>query len=829
MSRLPDALTTGRHDPAIVAGIGLLLLGALVPFLGVWEPWEAENVAVVDAMRDTGMWLRVQTPANGESFRAIADLPYGWWPLAGSISIFGATEFGLRLPGLLAAVAVLALLFVTVRRFFGRRAAWLATVSLTCMPLFTYHARFMLGSGLDMSLTAIAVLCFVRAAAEDGPTRWSWAGWIATGLAGAVAGAIGLIAPLGALAAMVAKRGWGSDEQGSDEQGGDAGAGVDRSALIKQVLPIPAVLVGVALVGGAWAAALWAMPEGQSLAALFMWSDVLDGVLKGKDRPSFDLFVHQIGFGLFPIGALLPFAFAEALWMPPRDDEPRVAGAIFVGLAMYFAAGFLVPALSATYSHFAIFLAAPAVAAMAGIYLDRVLRSPPQPLLVLGTILVLALLDSNLKHETQLLADTLVSERVDAFPETLTGWPFNRLFSMAFLGVLLIYQGGIHRFAGRFVRWIAYPQRPRPRFDWALGLIAFAVPYALWFKQSHLEKAISYAFWGSLKPSVRRAIIGLVAWALTYAILWFTYAWRAKQVAGRGEGAVSRLVDRAARLAEAPRIDTCALFGVLGLWALFLNLPIAQALTTQFSQRGIIERYEALADQGEPLYRYRLVNKNSSFYARELEELSRKDFTARADGERFFAIIPRDQLAAINTEFRRTANRTLPVLDDRGARFLLVSNQLAEGEEDKNPINSALITELPKDAKTVDINFEDKIQLVGWKLDPAQPAPGAPLTIHLYWKSLVDNPGTWKVFVHIDAAGQRIHGDHEPVAGLFPSRNWRKDDLVDDAHRITVKRTISGGRFTFYAGLYRGSTRMKITSGPKDRENRARLGTVTVK
>lgn len=820
MSR-PSAPNSGRFDPAIVAGLGLLLLGALIPFLGVWEPWEAENVAVVDAMRDSGLWLRVQTPTTGEALRAIPDLPYGWWPLAGSISLFGATEFGLRLPGLLAAVGVMVLLFVTLRRFFGRQTAWLATCALACMPLFTYHARFMLGSGLDMSLTAIAALCFLRVAADDDAGRgWAWGAWLATGLAGAVAGAVGLIAPIGAAAAVIASRAFGEDEP----------TGPRLGALIRQAAPIPAAALGLALVGGAWGAALWALPEGQSIAALFMWSDTLDGLLKGTDRPSFDAFVHQLGFGLFPLGALVPFAFAEALWLPPREDEPRVAGALFVGIAVWFAAGFLVPAISATYSHFAIFLGAPAVAAICGVYLDRVLRSPPQPLLVLGTILVLALLDSNLKHETQLLADTLVGERVDAFPKTLDGWPISRLFSFAFLGVLLIYQGGIHHFVARFVRWVAYPRARRPRFDWVLLAISFAVPYALWFKEAHLQKAISYAFWGSLKPSVRRAVIGLAAWAVTYAILWLLYAWRARAVAGRSEGRLSRFFEQAAERADRPGVDRAALFAVLGVWALFLNLPVARALTTNFSQRGIIERYESIAAPGEPLYRYRLANKNSSFYARELDELSRKDFADRADAaERFFAIIPRDQLAAINTEFRRAADRTLPVLDDRGARFLLVSNRMGEGEEDHNPINTALVDALPPGATAVDINFDDKIQLAGWRLDPAEPSPGSPLTIHLYWRALVDNPGTWKVFVHIDAAGQRIHGDHEPVEGLFPSRDWRKGDLIDDAHRVTVKRTISAGKFTFYAGLYRGSTRMEVKSGPKDRENRARLGTITVK
>lgn len=812
--------STDRRDPAIVAAIGLLLLGALVPALGVWEPWEAENVAVVDAMRDTGLWLRVQTPTTGDALRAVPDLPYGWWPLAGSISLFGATAFGLRLPALLAAIGVLVLLFVTVRRFFGRQAAWLSTIALLCMPLFTYHARFVLGSGLEMSLTALAALAALRVAADDdaGP-GWAWGAWLATAAAAAVAGFVGLAAPLAVLVGIGAKRRFGSDEPD-----------FDAAAFRRRALPIPAVAAGLAATAAAWGAALWALPEGQSQAALIMWSDVLDGALKGSDRPSFDLFVHQLGFGLFPLGALVPFAFAEALWLPPRDDEPRIAGAVFVGLALWFAAGFLVPALSATYSHFAVFLAAPAVAAIVGVYLGRVLRSPPQPLMVLGTILVLALLDSNLKHETQLLADTLVGERVDAFPKSLEWWRISRLLSMAFLGVLMVYQGGVHRFAARFVRWIAYPPAPRPRLDWAIGLISFAVPFALLFKKAHLDAAISYPFWGTLKHDVRRVIIAAAAWALTYGILWGLYYWRARAVGGRSEGRLSAGVDKLAALAERPRVDRYALFAVLGAWALFLNLPIARALTLQFSQRGILEAYEAHADAGEPLYRYRLPNKNSSFYARDLAELSRAEFTEKADAaERFFAIIPRDQLAAINTEFRKITERTLPVLDDRGARFLLVSNRLDEGDTDRNPINSALIDALPEGANPVSIVFDDKIELAGWKLEPAEPSPGSPLTMHLYWRALVDNPGNWKVFVHIDAAGQRIHGDHEPVEGLFPTRDWQKGDLIDDTHKLVVKRTISPARFTFYAGLYRGGTRMTVTKGPKDNENRARLGTVEVK
>lgn len=815
-----------RYEPWIVAAIGLVLIGALVPALGVWEPWEADQIAVVDAMRESGQWLRVQVPEAGGELRVLPELPYGWWPLAGSTAIFGVGELGLRLPGLLGALATLVLLFVVARRFFGRPAAWFATLALLCMPLFTYHARFLLGSGLSMALIAIAALAFLRVSADDEASSWwTWTGWLATAAAALVAGLPGLLAPLATLvvAGWTRYAGRDGDGDGSDDH---------ARALIARLAPVVPVVLCVGLVGFGWWRAASVLPDDRSIAALLMWTDTFEATLKGSERPSFDLFVHQIGFGLFPLGALIPFAFAEALWLPPRDDEPRAASWLFTGATAWFAAAFLVPAISASFSHFALFLGAPAVALVIGVYLARVLRSPPQPLFALGTVLVLALLDSNLKHETQLLADTLVGETVDAFPASLDGWFVARLLSMAFLGVLLIYQGGIHRFAVRFVQWFAYPRATRPLVDWAVGLVALIVPIALLFKKSHLEWAIKGDYWFNLKPDARRVVIAAAAFLVTYVIIWLIYNWRARAVAGRTEGKLSGFVARVAHEIDHAGVDRYAILAVLGLWAVFLNVPVASALTTNFSQRDILDRYRELADGDEPLYRYRLATRNSSFYARDLPDIDRKDFTGQANADaRFFAIIPRDQLATINTEFRRAAGRTLPVLDDRGSRFLLVSNQVdaEDGESDKNPINTALIDELPPGANKVSIKFEDKIELVGWMVDPREPSPGSPMTMTLFWKALDDNLANWRVFVHIDAAGQRIHGDHDPVEGLFPTRNWRKGDLVRDDHKVVVKRTISPARFTFYAGLYRGSTRMKITDGPKDNENRARLGTLRVR
>ena len=129
----------------------------------------------------------------------------------------------------------------------------------------------------------------------------------------------------------------------------------------------------------------------------------------------------------------------------------------------------------------------------------------------------------------------------------------------------------------------------------------------------------------------------------------------------------------------------------------------------------------------------------------------------------------------------------------------------------------------------MDINFEDKVKIIGWKTEPKVARRGSPLKMIVYWKVLKSRVGSWKVFVHIDAPGQRLHGDHKPVAGLLPTENWRAGDIIADEHTIKVDRTKSPANFTFYTGLFRGSKRLKVTEGPEDGKDRAKLGRIKLK
>lgn len=814
----------GRDSKLLVAVV--LLMWLTTPWLGVWEPWEADQATVVDLVKADQTWLQVRLPVKADEYRHVAELPFGFWPVLVSTTVLGTSEMALRLPGLLLGLGVILLLFGTTRRFYGRLAAWLAVLGLLTMPLFTYHARLALGAGVSTAFIALGSLAFIRAATEHVSGGWMWFGWVCAAAAGLCGGVPALAVPVlvGASAAWT---------RALSEPAGP-------SAWRRVFDPLATGLALAVVALGWWRASVY-MPDGAGLEHLLLWTDPLGGAGSAANRPSFDTFVHQIGFGLFPLGALVPLAFADLLWHPERDDESTLGRWAPPAMAAWFAAAFLGPALGAPYSHLALFTGAPVVALVVGVYLARAVRSPPQPLLAIAAVVLIALLDSNMKHDTHFLADAMVGSTVDAFPPDLRGWGLARLLDMGLLGVILLYQGGLRNFVAAAAKLLYPAERPGLLSLWRVVGAAVLTGLVVAVFRDGLEDLLAQRFWVRMKVGARQAILVASLAVVSYGVLYL--AWRRWFSWLSGRAQVDPSERKAVRLGawleqrlEWRPLRAIAIVGVLLSWGLFQNVWVAHALTQNFSQKGLTKVWSDRAQRGEDLFKYKVDERNSTFYTRDLEALESKRFIemAKAD-QRFFAIVPRDQLARINTEFRKATTRTLPVLDDQSFRFLLVSNQLDEGEDDRNPITRALVDELPGDAHKSNIIFrerdggKDAVELLGWKMVPEFPSPGSPLRMILYWKVLKDMRTNWKVFVHLDAAGQRIHGDHDPVEGLYPTSDWTKGDLIADEHRVVVKRTISRANFTFYVGLYRGSTRMKIHKGRKDNDNRANLGTVRVK
>lgn len=880
-----------RRELFILGILGTILLAGMTPILGVWEPWESDVAQALDLMRGDGSWWSVLLPGAKDALRTVPELPYGLWPSAGLSALIGVNEWSLRLPGIILGLGVVLLAFHVVYRVFGRGAAWLSALGLLCMPMFVFHTRLAFGTAVGLQCSALAALSFLHLltttpdATGRRALKWQALGWFSFAWAGLSAGVVGLAGPLGllvvgtlvrarssvdrieapavrrllqnglvvVLVASIGLFGFGLTRLGAIVTlggllvlaigacfGGEART-LKRDGVLRHVAPIPIVFGAIALLGVGIFMAARVLPEDQSLRALLLWINDFDGPGTVAKRPAFDAFVHQIGFGLFPLSAFVPLAFADLIY---NDDGTPAQRTLILGTTTWFAFGFLAPALGMPFSHVGFFFAAPAVAIAVGVYFQRALTSPPQPVLTLVAVVLLALLDSNLKHQTQALADTIVGSPVDAFPPELSGWGFARLLSLILLGALLLYQGGAIRLVRGAVAKIFYPiRKPRLFEGWlilwglVLGVIlvqvtllvlkALGKPMALieftdWVRTSRS--------WGRVAVVGRFAILIGIAIVVMYVLAYGLWRLRATRLNGSREGLLMRATDKVLSLLTPQRNAVILMGGILVGWAAFMNLGVTRAMTTNFSQKEIINRYTDLKTGTQPLLTYQMDTRTGSFYARSLEVMDRKTFRERMPNEdRVFAIVPRKNLASINKDFRALTGRTLPVLDDRSYRVLLVSNQISAGEEDFNPITRALISEVPKGATKTNHVFDDKIELAGWQLTPDEPQPGSELMISLFWRVKKRISGRWKVFVHIDAPGQRIHADHDPVEGMFPTDNWKPGDLIRDDHRVVVKRTQGRGRHTFYVGLFRGSTRMAVTVGDKDRENRARIGKVRVR
>lgn len=129
--------------------------------------------------------------------------------------------------------------------------------------------------------------------------------------------------------------------------------------------------------------------------------------------------------------------------------------------------------------------------------------------------------------------------------------------------------------------------------------------------------------------------------------------------------------------------------------------------------------------------------------------------------------------------------------------------------------------------------FGQVIELVGYDLVPATAERGQRSTLTLYWRSLEQTEGDYRVFVHVDTpeGTQRISADHDPAGGSLPTSAWRPGDLVRDPVQFTVTPSITGEALQVWIGWY-DDERLPITdpgSLRRDGENRLLLTTVPVR
>lgn len=781
--------------------------------LGIWEPWEAEAARVIRNMLDSGLILSVNAGTT-EAPALLNSLPYSWWPHLFSFWVLGESEFSLRLPNLIMLFTVTAALYGLTYKVHGQVIARMTALFALSTPMMLFHSVLTLGPSVPSGFVALACLSILwqRFEVWNNP-RFTWITWALIGLSTLCCGLIGILLPGGV---------WLASRR------------TDRS-IIQQLInhrapiAITIVVVGVAL----WRASLYRVPE-LPVSQWFWFIDGLGVDRKISLRPAFSLYVHQIGFGLFPWGVLAPLAFAILLFTSSHAGKVR---RLHTAMFVWFAGAFIYGAVCFSWTHYALFLGAPALAFVLAPFFHQLFSKPGQNgFTVLVAILLLGLVDSNLKHEPRLLAEAFVGSDVSVFPAHVWYSRWGRILNAALLLVCLGFGTHIVKWVVSTLEGLLFPKvRPcltnftQVLFSLSLSAVICAVA------QRPLINLVNRLALHQLMTWVKLLIVGGVIGLIIHFGVHYLWRWRNRHM---------NKTLSLPHLSPTKRLQwSILLTGLIAVsWVGLNQFAVATTMTHNFSQRGLLNQYQShkasMADA--PLFTYELSNRDRSYYARDLDKMDLKMFTQYCkDQIPFFAVIPQKNLAKVNDKFRAATRSTgesrgnhIPVLYAGGARFYLVANQLPEGAEDLNPMKRAFLSdasELPSDTNKVDIDFEGKVKIIGWKVEPKIARRGSPLKMIVYWQVLKNRVGSWKVFVHMDAPGQRIHGDHDPVAGLLPTTNWRAGDVIVDEYTVNVDRTKSPANFTFYTGLFRGDKRLKVKAGPQDGKNRAKLGIVRLK
>ena len=157
--------------------------------------------------------------------------------------------------------------------------------------------------------------------------------------------------------------------------------------------------------------------------------------------------------------------------------------------------------------------------------------------------------------------------------------------------------------------------------------------------------------------------------------------------------------------------------------------------------------------------------------------------------------------------------------------------------EDKDKLKAYILDAPPADMQhKVDINFENKIHLIGYKFDPETAKPGQEVKITYYWRC--DDPldEGWLLFTHTKDEGSGKMGNLDYTGPLRDQRNgthqvlgperWEKGKVYVDEQDYKLPDDVTGTEITVYTGIWKGDARLRIISGPNDGDNSAIVGKI---
>jgi len=430
---------------AIVIGAFLLLLGPGLGTAGLFDPWETHYAQVSREILKSGDWIRLTW--EGKTF--LSKPPLAMWLGAASSALFGENAWALRLPSLLASLACLLAMLILGRRALGGRAAVWAAVAMATTPLFLGFSRLLMcDTHMVAGATVAAMVFLVAASGERLGLRLALLAGASAGYAVLGKGLFGLGIPVAALGVY---------------------ALLSRDfAVIRRVRPLWFTLAFLIVVLP-WHVAM-ALREPKPFWNEYILEHHFYRLVTGVHgiRSTFDYYLREGGFGIFPWVAALPGALAALILGPSPREAGSTEARIRWFVLSWILVVFIVITAAATKFHHYVFPIIPPLGIAIGLWLTKFEKSEMSAGDRLLSILGLVLLG-------------LVGQDLLQFPRNLMN--------------LFLYQ------YDRYIPIVAWPRA-------ALGLV--------------LILAAAGTIWGFVKGGIRHGRYLVAASALLFSI-WFLH------------------------------------------------------------------------------------------------------------------------------------------------------------------------------------------------------------------------------------------------------------------------------------------------------------------
>lgn len=124
-------------------------------------------------------------------------------------------------------------------------------------------------------------------------------------------------------------------------------------------------------------------------------------------------------------------------------------------------------------------------------------------------------------------------------------------------------------------------------------------------------------------------------------------------------------------------------------------------------------------------------------------------------------------------------------------------------------------SEIPADATTVNIRYEDVAELLAYRIDQTCVDPGGSVNVTLYWRPLKQTNENLSIYLHLFEwqGGQYGQRDSYPGGGNYPTTIWSPGDIFMDEYQLTTETDVAEPTAPeLTVGLYRHDSMEKLAA-----------------